>query len=259
MEIISGIYCIENLINNKKYIGQSIDVQRRWQDHKHELSGGRHHNIYLQRAWDKYKEENFYFHILKQCEPELLDQWETYYINLFNSMNNCYGYNIESGGNFNKKLSEETKIKISKSRIGKYCGGDNSNARPVYCPELNRTFRCISDVENEGIACGSSVRSCLSGKYKTAGKHPDTKIPLTWVDVKKETKIHTKEKKYEKYESIYCIELDMIFDSPSQIEREKVASRTCVARCLRGERKSAGKHPITGEPLHWKQIKNNNT
>ena len=34
----SGIYCIENLTNRKKYIGQSVDIPNRWRQHKNELS-----------------------------------------------------------------------------------------------------------------------------------------------------------------------------------------------------------------------------
>ena len=34
MEIISGIYCIINKINNKKYVGLSKDIYRRWGEHK---------------------------------------------------------------------------------------------------------------------------------------------------------------------------------------------------------------------------------
>jgi group I intron endonuclease len=259
MDVVCGVYCIENLINHKKYIGQSIDIYRRWQDHKNELNGKRHRNTYLQRSWEKYKEENFCFYILEQCNFELLDEVETYYIDLFNCNDNNYGYNIEPGGNANKKLADETKAKISQSRIGKYRGADNANAHPVYCPELNRSFGCILDVESEGIACASSVRSCLRGRYKTAGKHPDTGLPLTWVDLKIKDKVAKQNKRFSTNNLIYCVELDMTFDSPSQIERAKVASRTCVARCLRGERKSAGKHPVTGKPLHWKYIQNNNT
>ena len=42
----SGIYCIENIVNHKKYIGQSIDVEERWKKHVSELKHGRHHNDY---------------------------------------------------------------------------------------------------------------------------------------------------------------------------------------------------------------------
>ena len=39
-----GIYMIQNLVNFKIYIGQSVDIERRWGEHKYELNGGYHHN-----------------------------------------------------------------------------------------------------------------------------------------------------------------------------------------------------------------------
>ena len=52
-DIISGIYCIENIITNKKYIGQSINIKDRWSKHKSELNHQTHDNDYLQKAWNK--------------------------------------------------------------------------------------------------------------------------------------------------------------------------------------------------------------
>lgn len=53
----SGIYIVENLINGKAYIGQSIDMQRRLHNH----FVGRRSNVILQRAIKKYGIECFSF------------------------------------------------------------------------------------------------------------------------------------------------------------------------------------------------------
>lgn len=260
MRAICGIYCIENLINHKKYIGQSIDIHNRWKDHRRELNGNRHRNEYLQRAWNKYKENNFRFYIVEECEISLLNEREIYYIDYFDCLNNKCGYNLELGGGANKTISSETRDKMSESAKKRCQGANNSNAHPVYCPQLDMIFGCIADVEREGYACASCVRACLRGKNKTAGKHPITGEKLTWCDAKDTKATTPKERKYDQHGVIYCIELDRIFEGgPSQVDREGVASRTCVVRCLKGERQSAGKHPVTGEKLHWKTIENNNT
>ena len=44
---LSGIYCIENLVNHRKYIGMSRDIKRRWIEHRTELNHNQHDNQYL--------------------------------------------------------------------------------------------------------------------------------------------------------------------------------------------------------------------
>jgi len=44
---VSGIYCIENIITNQKYIGQSINIKYRWKKHVSALNSNTHDNSYL--------------------------------------------------------------------------------------------------------------------------------------------------------------------------------------------------------------------
>ena len=103
-----GIYKIENKINGKKYIGQSIDINRRFREHKNSLRNNKHGNNYLQASFNKYGEDNFTFEIIDICEIDELDAFERLYINKYESMHNEWGYNLEDGGNENKILSKET-------------------------------------------------------------------------------------------------------------------------------------------------------
>jgi group I intron endonuclease len=272
MDAVCGIYCIENVINHKKYVGQSIDIYRRWRDHKNELNGNRHHNMYLQRAWNRDGEDSFRFYVLEECNESLLDDRESYHINTFNCTNNKYGYNIEDGGNANKILAKETREKISEARLGRFGGGDNPKAHPVYCPQLDRWFSYILEVEREGIASEAGVRDCLYGNAKTAGKHPVTGERLTWYDKysmenSEIMKIIIDEKNGISHISsdarcipLYCVELDRLFEGGApQAEREGVANAASIRSHLCGRNKSAGKHPITKEKLHWQRVEKNNT
>jgi group I intron endonuclease len=116
----SGIYCIENKINGKKYIGQSKDIDNRFMRHKSDFFGGRNHSPILMKAWEKYGRENFNFYTIVYLPniKIIMDAFEIFFIWLFNSHVSRFGYNISWGGNTpmkNRKHSEETKRKISKN------------------------------------------------------------------------------------------------------------------------------------------------
>jgi hypothetical protein len=65
-------------------------------------------------------------------------------------------------------------------------------------------------------------------------------------------------KKNHRSTQVYCIELDREFECLSEVDRLGIASRESVRRCILGKKQSTGIHPITGEPLHWISLKNNN-
>ena len=112
---ICGIYCIENLVNGKRYVGQSIDIISRWRHHKSELNRGRHENIHLQNSWNKYGEDGFEFFILHECNIDELNEFEKYYIEYFDSYKN--GYNRTLGGSDKTSFTKEFGEKISATKL----------------------------------------------------------------------------------------------------------------------------------------------
>ena len=91
-----GIYKITNLINGKIYIGQSVDINKRWRQHKRNSQiKGREYDKYLYRAFRKYGLENFSFELLLECSPQELNEKEKYFINLYSS--DTLGYNSQKG------------------------------------------------------------------------------------------------------------------------------------------------------------------
>lgn len=93
-----GIYKIENKVNEKCYIGQSIDIKRRWKDHRVAAYGcSEEYNYPLYRAIRKYGLENFEFSILEKCLQKELDVKEIFWIKEYNSIL-PNGYNQSLGG-----------------------------------------------------------------------------------------------------------------------------------------------------------------
>jgi group I intron endonuclease len=95
------IYCYTNLINNKKYIGQTINPEQRFSAHKsnYQNPNNNEYNSLLHKAFRKYGYDNFKYEILIQNieDVELLNKLEIYYINFYNTQI-PNGYNVEAGG-----------------------------------------------------------------------------------------------------------------------------------------------------------------
>lgn len=111
------IYKIENKVNGKVYIGQTIQkggfdarYGKKWWENTH--------NSHLKRAVEKHGVDNFEVtKVLKKCYKEsTLNKSEADFIKQYDSTNPKKGYNKTTGGD-NYKLSEDTKEKMSSWRF----------------------------------------------------------------------------------------------------------------------------------------------
>jgi len=110
-----GIYCIENLKNGKKYIGQTVNLERRKHEHFWMLEGNNHDNGHLQNSYNKYGKNNFKFRVLLYCEPFELTKYEQIFVDYY-TPKLLYNVRLECvNSNQGITLSEETKRKMSKA------------------------------------------------------------------------------------------------------------------------------------------------
>ena len=203
------IYCHINKINNKRYIGLTKFTKNpdaRWRSG----SGysAKHHRIFA-AAIKKYGWDNFEHIILESDLPSLkiANEREKYWIAYYHSYigdPECHGYNATIGGDgsigrvlteaekewrrqlkLGTKASEETKLKMSKTRRGKK---QNMTAKKIdachkaqeaMCAARRKKVKCIeTDKIYDSITAASkdsgipfeTISACLNGRLKTAHK-----------------------------------------------------------------------------------------
>jgi group I intron endonuclease len=115
-----GIYKITSTTSGKIYIGCASNIRTRINGHLYDLRRNKHNNSYLQRAWNKYGEENFVFEIIEKCDISDLHSKEHYWVNELNCLNRSIGYNLKPTDPNGKSVhSEETKEKLRIANKGK--------------------------------------------------------------------------------------------------------------------------------------------
>lgn len=145
-----GIYKIENQINGKAYIGQSINIEQRWKTHiregKNYHEGGRGYAIH--KAISKYGVENFSFVVLEECKEEELNDREKYWISQYDSYYN--GYNCTKGGD----------------------GATDHFKKRVFCYNLNgeylEEFESVKEAAEFLGINPMCISNCCSGKQRAS-------------------------------------------------------------------------------------------
>jgi len=164
-----GIYKIINNVNNKLYIGSSINIKSRFSKHKSLLKNNKHDNDYLQNSFNKYGMDNFSFEIIEFCEISELIEKENYYINFYKSNDLNLGYNLATVNEFRRNnYNKEVKIKNSKLNLLK--NGNFTN------------FKAINLTTNEEVIFDSLVAAAdyLANKNFSKGKLSNIRQKLSY-------------------------------------------------------------------------------
>lgn len=177
--------------NGKKYVGQTIHLEKRKQEHKNQACNPKcaSYDCAFHRAIRKYGVDNFEFFILEDNIPrQLLDEKEIYWIQKMNSFGND-GYNMTVGGNGNlgRVWSEDQRKRLSEINKGKNVGHEVTAETRKKISEKNKgkshprseeTRRKISEHNTKAVR--KRIMFVNSGTYHNKEFYPE----LTFESVK---------------------------------------------------------------------------
>lgn len=171
-----GIYKVTNELNNQVYIGQSTNIQKRW--NKHKTSPFNRNSIgydsFFYRAIRKYGIENFSFSVLELCKKEELNTKEIYWIKFYDSNNPDNGYNLTLGGYSGTPLVlsleevKEIKILLKTTNLSQEVISQNFNISQKMVSSINTGENWYSDGETYPLR-QKIIERCRCGKEIAKG------------------------------------------------------------------------------------------
>lgn len=120
-----GIYCIEHIESGKKYIGKSVDVERRLAQHKHYLlkpvrdmkATNRHlYNAVQKHGWEAFK--TYVCEHFDSVDEELIASRELLWMDLYDTCDRNFGYNLRRDSSTKMIVHEETRAIQSEANLG---------------------------------------------------------------------------------------------------------------------------------------------
>lgn len=180
-----GIYKITNTLNGKVYIGQSRDIKHRKACREYDLRNNRHGNIHLQRSYNL-NPKAFKFEVVCTCAEEDLDALEEFYIEKYNCLDDEHGYNLDKAARGTGKMSEETRRKLSQSKMGnqamkgiklseewkRHLSEAQPHKKRVECIETGEIYESFADAARKtGLNRTKIVSVCTGKRKKTGGLH----------------------------------------------------------------------------------------
>lgn len=157
---IQGIYMIKCIASGRIYIGQSVNIKGRAQEHRRALEKGIHNNRIMQNNFNKYGQKKFIIKVVEEIkDTKKLTNRENYWANYYNSFDKNKGFNICP-----IKSSVISNSSFSQKFIGSLNGGSKLTEKDVIfiCDLLNQdsltyveiakkfgvTYKAISHIKN---------------------------------------------------------------------------------------------------------------
>lgn len=172
---MKGIYKITDSVSGRYYVGSSVDISRRWLQHRYRLDRGTHPNPILQSAWRAHGAASFSFCVVEEvsCEADLLpreQQWLDASLSAQDKM--CMNVLPVAGSCLGVKRSPETRARMAASQKGKKASpearmkmrlaklGKKQNLSPERLASLRRQ---VASISNDGLRRVPHRRLTLEG------------------------------------------------------------------------------------------------
>lgn len=220
------IYLYRNTINNKIYIGQTLDEKRRKREHRYARDNYPFHNAIRKYGFDKFEYKVLFYTFSKSKErlKVIIDAIETHYIRKYNSTDKNIGYNLAKGGEgtVGVALTKETRDKISATKKSQHLR--HSRERIEYMSKIStgRVFSLESRTQlsnsRSGIPVSEDTKAKISNSLK--GTPAYNKLPVLQLNLNGE----------------------ILNEFPSAIEAGKSLGKLSgskISECCKGSRKTA--------------------
>lgn len=107
---VSGIYCVRSLRDDRRYVGQSIDIAGRWKSHLAALWACTHTNPQLQQTFNAHSEANLEFSVLESNVPHAdLNARERHWTLHHSSHLPQHGFNLMLPSDHSRKTNRAAK------------------------------------------------------------------------------------------------------------------------------------------------------
>ena len=229
---MNTVYKITNLINQKSYIGSSVRVEKRWQQHKNDAfnQNNEKYNYPLYQAFRKYGLENFSFTILEDNFPtmEEMQNYEQKMIISFNTLS-PNGYNQTLNTSSNNIANENLQKHLDK--IKKKCALVDINENIL---ETYESYHAAARAQGwDGDARATTIQRICEGKaresdgliFRKLDENGKIIIPV-FQTRKRKTQICGINKN-DPTDIVY-------YDSISEAARQEHIDRSSIGKCLQG-------------------------